>query len=63
MPDPATVLRIQPSESERRAFNELDAVREWDGILSIADVDDREDALRLFCWFRRRVDAISGASR
>lgn len=62
-PHPANVLRLEPSAAERAAFNEIGASREWDGVLSIADLDDYEDALRLFAWFGRRVDTLSGAVR
>lgn len=62
-PHPANVLRVDPSQSERAAFNEIAACREWDGVLDIADADDFEDVLRLFCWFSRRVGVLSGASR
>lgn len=60
---PAEVLAISPTDTERRAFSEIQEHESWRAMIEIGDQDDYEDALRLFCWFRRRCDLLVGTSR
>lgn len=55
--DCASVLGIEPTAAEREEFAALASAKEWMSIVSIGDLDDYEDALRLFCRFARRVEA------
>lgn len=54
-PDCATVLSLVPTMAEREVFGRIMVEDSWQGVLTIADMDDYEDALRLFSWFGREV--------